>query len=117
MERYIMTYEIITPESAEQGGVAEHGFCGPGGWRYPFPVSSDGLNPEPAYVSLRDALRDLGSLEPNDSNYLDARWWSEVGGTPDYSDGSGTRKAIHLPDNITPSSRRRVNRLIKAGKY
>lgn len=117
MERYVMTYEIITPESAEQGDVAEHGYCEPGGWLYPFPGSPDEPNPGPAYVSLRAALRDLGSLEPSDSDYLDARWWGEVDGTVDYSTGAETRKSLHIPDNITPSSRRRINRLIKSGKY
>ena len=30
-----MTYDIVTPESAEYGDVAETGFAAPGGWTFP----------------------------------------------------------------------------------
>jgi hypothetical protein len=29
-----MTFETVTPESAEDGDVADHGFAEPGGWEY-----------------------------------------------------------------------------------
>jgi hypothetical protein len=32
---YLMTYDIVTPESAEDGDVAERGWAESGGWRYP----------------------------------------------------------------------------------
>lgn len=32
-KRFHVTYDIITPESAEQGGTAECGFVLPGNWR------------------------------------------------------------------------------------
>ena len=102
---FTMTYETV------YGDVSEHGFCEPG-WRYP--VLHGKEFPEPVYLDLRTGLLDLGNLEPNDSTYLDARWWSETDGDTNYATGAVTRKAIHLPDGITLSSRRRINRLIRA---
>lgn len=109
--RFTMTYQITTEESASHGDFAEHGFYEPYGWYYPL---EEGKGSEPAFVDLRRALDDLGGLEPNDSNYLDARWWSEIDGTPNYRTGAVVYKSVHLPRNITESSRRRVNRLIKS---
>ena len=100
---FTMTYEVLTPESAEYGDVADRGYCDEYGNRYD----------EPAAVSLRAALRTLGSMEPNDSRYESARWWSEIDGCPNYSTGAVEYRSIHLSDRITPSSRARVNRLIK----
>lgn len=38
--QYTMTYDKVTPESAEDGDVSERGFMTPGGWEHPIP---DGL--------------------------------------------------------------------------
>lgn len=101
---FVMTYEVITPESASEGDAAERGYCDEYGNRYS----------APAAVSLRAALRTLGPMEPNDSRHESARWWSEVDGCPDYRTGEVEYRSIHLPDRITPASRARVNRLIKS---
>jgi hypothetical protein len=40
MARAWISYSVTTPESAEHGDHAEHGYAAPGGWRFPMP---DGL--------------------------------------------------------------------------
>lgn len=101
---FTMTYEVLTPESASEGDVADRGYCDEYGNRYD----------EPAAVSLRAALRTLSSLEPDCSDWAYARSWREADGREDYRTGAVENRSIHLPDGITPSSRARINRLIKS---
>ena len=101
---FTLTYEIVTPESAEYGDAAERGFRDERGNRYAEPVA----------VPLRAALNTLGSMEPNDSECESARWWSEIDGAENYRTGAHEYRTLHLPDGITPASRARVNRLIKS---
>jgi len=89
-----VTYETITPESAEHADVADQGFVR-------------------EHVSLREALlavgfspRDRGGFEDNGS------WFSTIDPARDYSDGSETYYAIHPDDNITSASYARVRRVL-----
>lgn len=41
---YSITYSIVTPESAEHGDFAEHGYTLPGGYRYPCPPGLQGAD-------------------------------------------------------------------------
>ena len=101
---FTLTYEIVTPESASKGDVAERGYCDEFGWHYAEPVA----------VSLYASLRTLSSLEPDCSDWTYARSWREADGREDYRTGAVENRSIHLPDGITPSSRARINRLIKS---
>ncbi len=95
-------YEIVTPESAENGDVAEQGFVTPGEWRWNADTFLDG----PAMaMTLREAMQLCYPVE--ESGY----WWS---GEPvqDYRTGAWERRSIHPPENITASSYGRVARLL-----
>jgi hypothetical protein len=56
---YRMTYEIVTPESAEDGDVAERGWAEDGGWRYPTDYSAEPAEPP-----------DISKVKATD-------WWGE----------------------------------------
>jgi hypothetical protein len=110
MPKFQITYEVVTPESAEHGDFAEIGFVTPGGFQHS--IESDGAmdaarNNEFAF-DLRSAVRTLGCVENA------GRWFVEADGRDNYRDGSNTRYSLHPPQNITPSSYGRLCRLLKA---
>jgi len=97
-----VTYEIITKESAEDGEAEEHGFiC--------------------EAVSLRDAIGAVTSteschceqsgVEANDSRVEHARWIS-VYNSMDWISGNYENRSLHIPESVTPASRRRIARLL-----
>lgn len=92
MPRFTVTYEIITPESAEDGVAAERG------WHHDSPEGCD--------LSLREAIDLMGCCENS------GRWFSEIDARHDYKSGAETFYSLHPPRNITPSSYRRVARLL-----
>ena len=85
---FSVTYEIVTPESAEHGEADEIGYLDEG-------------------LTLREAMR-LASPSENCG-----RWWAETGeGRQDYRTGAVETRSIHPPRNITPSSYARVSRVL-----
>lgn len=100
-----VTYDIVTPESAENGDTEENGFVLPGDWRDSIEVAMN--QPRDAYnVTLREAMR-LASPQEDCG-----MWWAECDGREDYQTGAIETRSIHPPHNITPSSYRRVSRLL-----
>jgi hypothetical protein len=99
-----LTYETITPESADHGDSADRGYYMPGGWRYSAGTAGDRAQ---YGLTLRDAIREVGCLEDCGT------WYTEADGTPDYRTGAHERKSLHLPENITPASAARVHRILK----
>jgi hypothetical protein len=95
-----VTYEIVTPESAEQNDVAERGFVDRREW-----FSTDRVE-----LRLRDALGLMGCVEDGGNG----RDFYEVDERTNYRTGDSTRFALHLPDNVTSASFERVKRLLKA---
>jgi len=102
MNKFNVTYEIITEESSENGETEEIGFV----------VEN---------VKLREAI-DLvtstesphcsqSAIEANDSLVEHARWFT-VYNSADYITGKTENRALHLPENTTGSSRRRIARLL-----
>jgi hypothetical protein len=94
-----VSYEIVTEESAEYGDAQERG------------VISDN-------VSLRDALEDLlsaranvSSIEANDS--LDP-YWITVYYDMDLAYGHYENRSLHMPRSLTLSTRKRIERIVKA---
>jgi hypothetical protein len=93
---------------------ADSGFVSPGDWRDSMADAPCG----PAFapikadhaLTLREALDLLGVLEDGGSGLS----YYESDGRLDYGDGSETRYAFHLPDNVTPASADRVARLLKS---
>lgn len=107
MTRFRVTYDIVTPESAEHGDIAEGGFMLPGGWRVPPLIGK----PTPGVeMSLREAvdLVSAGCMEDSGS------WFTEIDGRPDYRTGEEERRAFHPPDNCTAASYARLARLLGA---
>lgn len=99
--RFRVTYEIVTPESAEEGEFAETGFMLPGEWT----LSLDEAKTECVDMDLRDAMR----LAYPDEDC--GRWFSESDGREDYQTGARETRSIHPPGNITAASYRRLRRL------
>jgi hypothetical protein len=98
MKTFNVTYDIVTPESAEDGDVEDSGF-----------VAQD--------VSLREALASLGGTaqEADTSPYSLAhppRWFINYEYDQDWQTAASESRSLHLPGNITPSSAMRVARLI-----
>lgn len=92
---FSVTYEIVTQESAEYGDAAERGF-------------------HAENVSFRQAMSDIpqGHIEAN-CYPIDGgvRWFTSYGETDCY--GETESISLHLPDNITPSSRLRIARYLE----
>lgn len=98
MRGFSITFEVITPESAEDGEVAESGFLEEG-------------------LTLRDAIEalrwDRGCYVDSNSYPVTApRWFTFYETDHDYATGAVTNKALHLPNHLTPSTRRRIARLV-----
>ena len=100
-----VTYEIVTPESAENGDVESHGFVLPGNGRDDIETAM--TQPRDAYnITLREAM---GLASPNEDS---GNWWTEHEHDTDYRTGAVENRSIHPPRNITPASYRRVSRIL-----
>lgn len=109
--RFRVTYDVVTPESAEHGDTADAGFAHPGGWRYP----AD--DPGPHELTLREAIETcgfyprarragMGGFENSGS------WFSTIDPDQNYSTGEETRYSIHPPRTISPASYARLRRYL-----
>lgn len=102
MKGFDVTYDVVTPESAEYGDVEECGF-----------VATN--------LSLTEALRAMGNTEDavdaNDSRRECARWITAYRVEEDFRTGAIESRSIHFPDNLTPSTRARICRLVMAGNH
>lgn len=106
MLNFRVTFEVVTPESAEHGDAESRGYV----------AAPDSTEVE---MRLRSALYSLG--------------WSEQGFEPSQYPGNGFRwitayavehagdseesRSLHIPDHVTPSSRARILRLCQSGNY
>lgn len=102
----VFTYEIVTPESAEEGDAEERGFLSTSGQQLPLdyadlqqsrPADEDIQNPvSGAEEAAKMILDELGFIEPSSSSWHKGVWYSQADGDPDYATGAETRKAAHL---------------------
>ena len=100
MDSFSVTYEIITHESAENGEAEETGF-------------------ELESGTLRDCWQIVrwgcnGGIEANEWPMQSPQWVSFNEAEIDYATGDVKNYSVHFPRNITPSSARRVARLLGA---
>ena len=97
MLKFNVTYETITPESAEHGDTADAGFLAEN-------------------VSLREAIDGLGygeaGVEANEYPVFDPRWITAYRTDEDYRTGEVENRSLHFPDTMTASSKLRVCRLL-----
>jgi len=105
MVLFSVTYEIVTPESAEDGDAAERGFV-------------------ERHCSLRDAIDAVQStrtsrvggvecIECDSWPTVDPRWITVYNGM-EYETGAQESRSLHIPASVTASSARRIARLVGA---
>lgn len=98
-----ITYETVTPESAEEGEAADSGFI---------------IDGEGSRVTLKDcywALRNAGAIgcyvEADSYPVSEPRWITFYKVEENYATGSETSWSLHFPRNLTRSTRLRIARL------
>jgi hypothetical protein len=99
-----VTYEIITPESAEHADVAERGFVEADG----FKLDADAVGRGDCEMSLREAARLVSAGTMEDSGY----WFSEADPRRNYQTAAEEFRSLHPPENITAASYARLRRLM-----
>ena len=98
MTTFLLTFETITPESAALGDVAESGVLYEG-------------------ISLREAINEMDgaeTIEANEYPVQSPRWVTGYGTHEDYLSGEVGNISLHFPEHLTPSTRRRIVRLLEA---
>jgi len=75
-----ITYEIVTPESAEDGEAAEQGWEDEDGSEYTF----------------REAVKLLEGKEPSSSWFHRGIWYTDHDSDIDYATGAETRQSYHV---------------------
>ena len=100
-KRWVMfTYEIVTPESAEEGGFAETGI-----WYRGYRFKADDPGPMEHLASPVDGVDDavrtiqytLGAVEPSSYRHFQPRtWYTETDSDHDYRTGAEMRRSAHL---------------------
>ena len=106
------TYQTVTPESAEHGDFAEHGFITPGYWKYPLDDSGDCKYERTIWGigDLRGLIDFAHELGIQFHGFAD--WAESVDPDRDYSDGSETFYAMHI-NGCSDFTRNRIYRLLE----
>lgn len=98
MITFTVSYEVITPASAAHGDVEDSGILYPS-------------------VTLREALDEMSGAEYFQANEYPVtcpRWVTGYGTHEDYLSGETGNLSLHFPEHLTPSTRRRIVRLIES---
>lgn len=100
---FSITYETVTPESAEHGEAEAQGFY------------LEGVS----FAEAMSYLRNLGAIgcycEADSypvSTSCPPRWFTFYDVDTNYATGEATSYALHIPNNVTPSSRMRIARAV-----
>lgn len=98
MNGFNITYDIVTPESAEAGCAADSGFLVEG-------------------VTFREAMEELrwyrgGHVEADSYPVRNPRWFTFIAASENYATGEVTSYSLHIPPQITEASRQRIARLL-----
>lgn len=94
MRAFLVTFERITHESAAEGEAAERG------------VLLEGVSLREAFCSLEGEA----GIEPSEEDF--PRWVTAYG-SQDPRSGDWTHTALHFPEHLTQSTRRRIVRLLQ----
>ena len=90
MNNWMVTYSVITAESAEHGDTAEDGIV----------ADSLSLRDAIAYWQSRTSACDGGSIE------IAPRWLTKT--YQEFETGGTYQVTLHIPEWVTPASRRRL---------
>lgn len=101
--RFSVTFEIVTPESAEDGEAESLGFIGQ---NMPLREAIESL-----FETRTSAVDGIAYREANDSDACRARWFS-VGNGMEFETGATESRSIHFPETMTPASRARLCALL-----
>ena len=96
--KFNVTYEIVTPESAEYGDAEERGFY------------LESCDLREAYEALYGMATEADSC-PISTDYP-PRWLTNYESGEDYQTGARESRSLHFPDSVTPASRIRLARLM-----
>lgn len=126
---FVVTYEIITPESAAEGDFADHGYVGAGGWRHSTvgksSVDAGGLaearesathwlepDEDEDVVDLAVYyLRDEGVIEASTSSparLMQTGDWFSTEGQEDYRTGEHESRSFHPAGDWTNEQLRQI---------
>lgn len=101
-QRFNVTFEIVTDESAENGDSEESGFI----------AQSIGLREAINLVQETNSPHcEQTCVEASDSNISAARWVTIYNGR-DWQSGEFENRSIHFPESLSPASRVRIARLL-----
>lgn len=109
MNRFHVTYDVVTPESAERGDIADCGFVTPDGPESVRQIWGEAAGKVKAACAmrLRDALQLVSPQEETGG-----AGFAEVDGRTDYRTGAEERRTLHAPDKITAASYARLRRVL-----
>jgi len=96
---FAITYETVTPESAEDGEAADRGWV----------VENASLSD--CYSDLYNAGAIGCYVEADCYPVREPRWLTFYKVDENYATGAETSWSLHLPETLTPASRRRIARL------
>lgn len=103
MLTFNVTYEILTQESAAEGDADERGFiCEHVRLREAF---------EEVFNTRTSAVGGISAIEPSSSSIHDMRWITVDNGM-EYETGAYESRSLHIPENATASTRRRIAHLM-----
>jgi hypothetical protein len=97
--RIKITFDIVTPESAEQGDTAENGWIDEEGIEIaPDEYEIDEAEGDERAAVVRLAVKEIGrSVEPSNwPRWHSGTWYTETEGDTDYSTGAVERRSFHL---------------------
>lgn len=109
-------YQTVTPESAECGDFAEHGWITPGMWQYPL-QDEEGYHREVVdqasagdfdITDLSEIVSFARSLGINDNT---GGWFQSTDPDVDYQSGGDTTYSLHI-EGVTPSTYGRIANLL-----
>jgi len=105
MGTFTVTYDIVTPESAEDGDAAERGLI----------VEAASLHDAVAALfETRTSLVDgVECIETDEWPMREPRWVQVTNGR-EFETGASETRALHMPDSLTRSTRVRIARLLGA---
>ncbi len=98
MKGFNISYDIVTPESAEAGCTEDSG------------MHAEGLT----FREAMDELRWHRGCEVEADSYplQRPRWFTFIAADTDYATGAVTSYSLHIPEHITEASRQRIARIV-----